>query len=53
MTPADIVIVILVIGAICAALTYIIRKKIKDKKKGTKTCAGCDHCPYVKKDDSK
>jgi hypothetical protein len=51
MTPADIVILVLVSLTVIGAIAYMIRNKIKNKKQGVRSCPGCDACKYIKKDE--
>ncbi|NLC17326.1 MAG: hypothetical protein GX756_05545 [Clostridiales bacterium] len=51
MTPADIVILVLVSLSVIGAIAYLVKNKIKNKKQGVKACHGCDLCKYIQKDD--
>ncbi|HEY8419589.1 MAG TPA: FeoB-associated Cys-rich membrane protein [Clostridia bacterium] len=51
MTPADIVILVLVSLAVVGAIAYIVRNKIRSKRQGVRSCPGCDACKYIKKSE--
>ncbi|HHW89581.1 MAG TPA: FeoB-associated Cys-rich membrane protein [Clostridiales bacterium] len=53
MTPADIVILILVGLSVIGTIAYLVRNKIRNKKQGIKACPGCDSCKYILKEDKK
>jgi uncharacterized membrane protein len=53
MTPADIVILILVLLATIGIIIYLVLNKIKNKKLGIRSCPGCNACKYPKKQNNK